>query len=283
MMLSKLKIILLLTTFIFVWACGDKAKKISEIVEVDMEMQMSNAYKEGYFELQRGDVLLAAKKFNEAELLFPQSPWAARSAIMAAYAYYIQDYYGDAIFELERYLTTYPNHKDKVYAHFLLGMSFYEQIIDETKDLKSILDSKKQFEIIIEEYPNTEFAIDAKFKIDLITEILAAKEMYIARYYLKKNNWIPALNRYKTVISNFNTTIYTEEALHRLVEINYRLGLIDESKKYANTLGYNYESSDWYKNSYRVFNRNYKDSIKELKKDKKKKTGLIKKLKGLFE
>ena len=282
-MLSKLKIILLLTTFIFVWACGDKAKKISEIVEVDMEMQMSNAYKEGYFELQRGDVLLAAKKFNEAELLFPQSPWAARSAIMAAYAYYIQDYYGDAIFELERYLTTYPNHKDKVYAHFLLGMSFYEQIIDETKDLKSILDSKKQFEIIIEEYPNTEFAIDAKFKIDLITEILAAKEMYIARYYLKKNNWIPALNRYKTVISNFNTTIYTEEALHRLVEINYRLGLIDESKKYANTLGYNYESSDWYKNSYRVFNRNYKDSIKELKKDKKKKTGLIKKLKGLFE
>ena len=282
-MLSKLKIILLLTTFIFVWACGDKAKKISEIVEVDMEMQMSNAYKEGYFELQRGDVLLAAKKFNEAELLFPQSPWAARSAIMAAYAYYIQDYYGDAIFELERYLTTYPNHKDKVYAHFLLGMSFYEQIIDETKDLKSILDSKKQFEIIIEEYPNTEFAIDAKFKIDLITEILAAKEMYIARYYLKKNNWIPALNRYKTVISNFNTTIYTEEALHRLVEINYRLGLIDESKKYANTLGYNYESSDWYKNSYRVFNRNYKDSIKELKKDKKKKTGLIKKQKGLFE
>ena len=146
-MLSKLKIILLLITFTFIWSCGDKTKKISEIVEVDMEMQMSNAYKEGYFELQRGDVLLAAKKFNEAELLFPQSPWAAKSAIMAAYAYYTQDYYGDAIFELERYLVTYPNHKDKVYAHFLLGMSFYEQIVDEKKDLKSILDSKKQFEL----------------------------------------------------------------------------------------------------------------------------------------
>jgi outer membrane protein assembly factor BamD len=282
-MLSKLKITILLVAFIFIWSCGDKTKIISEIVEVDMEMQMTDAYKEGYFELQRGDVLLAAKKFNEAELLFPQSPWAAKSAIMAAYAYYSQDYYNDAIFELERYLKTYPNHKDKVYAHFLLGMSFYEQIVDETKDLKSILDSKKQFETIIKVYPDTEFSIDSKFKIDLINEILAAKEMYIARYYLKKDKWIPALNRFKAVISNYNTTIYTEEALHRLVEINYRLGLIDESKKYANTLGYNYESSKWYKNTYRVFNKNYRDGVKELKKDKRKKKGLIKRLKGLFE
>ena len=246
-------------------------------------MQMSNAYKQGYFELQRGDALLAAKKFNEAELLFPQSTWAAKSAIMAAYSYYTQNYYGDAIFELERYLVTYPNHKDKVYAHFLLGMSFYEQIIDEKKDLKSILDSKEQFETIIRDYPGTEFAMDAKFKIDLINEILAAKEMYIARYYLKKTKWIPALNRFKTVIKDYNTTIYTEEALHRLVEINYRLGLIDESKKYASTLGYNYQSSDWYRNSYKVFNKNYRDGVKELQKDKKKKTGLIKKFKGLFE
>ena len=282
-MLSKLKIILLLITFTFIWSCGDKTKKISEIVEVDMEVQMSSAYKEGYLELQRGDVLLAAKKFNEAELLFPQSPWAAKSAIMAAYSYYKQDYYSDAIFELERYLVTYPNHKDKAYAHFLLGMSFYQQIVDEKKDLKSILDSKKQFELIINKYPNTEFATDAKFKIDLINEILAAKEMYLAKYYLNKAKWIPALNRYKTVVIQYNTTIYTEEALHRLVEINYRLGLLDESKKYANTLGYNYQSSDWYKNTYKVFNKKYKDGIKELQKDKKKKIGIIKRFKGLFE
>ena len=162
-------------------------------------------------------------------------------------------------------------------------MSFYEQIIDEKKDLKSISDSKKQFEFIIEEYPATEFAIDAKFKIDLINEILAAKEMYLARYYLDKAKWIPALNRFKTVVNDYNTTIYTEEALHRLVEINYRLGLIEESKKYANTLGYNYKSSDWYKNTYKVFNKNYRDGIKELQKDKKKKIGLIKRFKGLFE
>ena len=282
-MISKFKILLILTSLLFVWSCGDKINKISEITEVNMELQMSNAYKEGYFELQRGDVLLAAKKFNEAELLYPQSPWAAKSAIMAAYAYYTQDYYNDAIFELERYLISYPNHKDKAYAHFLLGVSFYEQIVDEKKDLKSILDSKEQFELIIKEYPTTEFAMDAKFKIDLINEILAAKEMYLGRYYLNKTKWIPALNRFKTVINEYNTTIYTEEALHRLVEINYRLGLIEESRKYANTLGYNYQSSDWYKNTYKIFNKNYRDGIKELQKDKKEKIGLIKRFKGLFE
>ena len=282
-MISKFKILFILTSLLFFWSCGDKTNKISEIIEVDMEMQMSSAFKEGYFELKRGDVFLAAKKFNEAELLYPQSPWAAKSAIMAAYAYYTQDYYSDTIYELKRYLITYPNHEDKVYAHFLLGVSFYEQIVDEKKDLKSILESKKQFELIIKEYPSTEFATDAKFKIDLINEILAAKEMYLAKYYADKQKWIPALNRYKTIINEYSTTIYTEEALHRLVEINYRLGLIEESEKYANTLGYNYKSSNWYKRTYKVFNNNYRYSIKELQKDKKKKARLKKRFKRLFE
>ena len=282
-MISKFKILFILILTLFIWSCAEKPKKILEIVEVDMELQMSNAYKEGYLELEGGDVLLAAKKFNEAELLFPQSMWAAKSAIMAAYSYYTQDYYSDAIFELERYLITYPNHEDKVYAHFLLGMSFYEQITDEKKDIKPMLYSKKQFDFIIKEYPTTEFAVDAKFKNDLINEILAAKEMYLAKYYLDRTKWIPALNRYKTIVNEYDTTIYTEEALHRLVEINYRLGLIEESKKYAITLGYNYKSSDWYENTYRVFNKDYRDGIKELQKDKKKKIGVIKKFKGLFE
>ena len=277
--MQKFIIILLI---LIVSGCS-KEKNPLIIKEKDLELQMIDSYRDGIENLEKGDGLTAAKKFNEAELLFPQSPWAAKSAIMAAYAYYTQDYYSDTIFELERYLKTYPNHKDKVYAHFLLGMSFYEQIVDEKKDLKSILDAKNQFELIIKEYPASEFAMDAKFKIDLINEILAAKEMYIARYYLNKSKWIPALNRFKTVVNKYNTTIYTEEALHRLVEINYRLGLIDESKKYANTLGYNYQSSDWYKNSYKVFNTNYRDGIEEIQKDKKKKIGLIKRFKGLFE
>ena len=282
-MISKFKLLLILMTILFLTSCGNKKDKISKIVELDMEMQMSNTYKDGFLELQKGDVLLAAKKFNEAELLYPQSPWAATSAIRAAYAYYRQSDYVDAIFELERYLVAYPNHEDKVYAYFLLGMSYYEQIVDEKKDIKTIEESKKQFELIIKKYPTSEFAIDADFKIDLINEILAAKEMYIARYYLDKTKWIPALNRFKTVVTEYNTTIYTEEALHRLVEINYKLGLIEESKKYANTLGYNYQSSDWYKNTYKVFNKNYRDGIKELQKDKKKKIGLMKRFKKLFE
>ena len=176
------------------------------------------------------------------------------------------------------------NHLDK--ENKLISSSFYFKWHYTPRDItfeQALEEFTTLFETIIEEYSNTEFAIDAKFKIDLINEILAGKEMYIARYYLKKNKWIPALNRYKTVISNYNTTIYTEEALHRLVEINYRLGLIDESKKFANTLGYNYQSSDWYKNSYKVFNKNYRDGVKELQKDKKKKIGLIKRFKGLFE
>ena len=282
-MISKFKILLILIILLFVWSCGNKEKKISGIVEVDMEMQMSNAYKQGYLELQGGDVLLAAKKFNEAELLYPQSSWAPKSVLMAAYAYYSENYYYDSIYELKRYLGTYPKHEDTAYAHFLLGMSFYEQIVDEKKDLKSILNAKKQFEIIIRDHPDTEFAMDAKFKIDLMDEILAAKEMYIGRYYLNKSKWIPALNRFKSVVKNYNTTIYVEEALHRLVEIHYYLGLIEESKKYASTLGYNYKSSDWYKSTYTIFNTKYRNGIKELKKDKKQKKRLIKKLKQLFD
>ena len=244
---------------------------------------MANAYKAGFVELEAGDVLLAAKKFNEAELLFPQSPWAAKSALMAAYAYYTQDYYSDAIYELERFIKTYPKHPDIPYAHFLLGMCFYEQIIDETKDLESILLAKKQFELLINDYPSTDFALDSKFKIDLINEVLASKEMFIGKYYLKRKKWIPAINWFKKVASDYSTTIYVEEALHRLVETFYHIGLVDESKKYANTLGYNYQSSDWYKNTYKIFNKNYTDKIKKIKEDKKEKKGIMKRFKGLFE
>jgi len=281
-MISVLKIIFVFTWLVLTSSCADK-NKTSEIIENDLELQMADAYNEGFIELEAGDVILAAKKFNEAELLFPQSPWAAKSALMAAYAYYTQDYYSDATYELERFIKTYPKHPDIPYAHFLLGMCFYEQIVDEKKDLKSILDAKKQFELIINDYSSTEFALDSKFKIDLINEVLASKEMYLGKYYLKRKKWIPAINRFKRVINDYETTIYVEEALHRLVETYYHLGLVGESKKYANTLGYNYQSSVWYKNTYRIFNKEYTDTIKVIKKDKKEKKGIIKRFKGLFQ
>ena len=256
-MISKLKISIIIILLIFLYSCGKENKKVSKIIKKDIEMQMSEAYKEGFRELKAGNVLYAAKKFNESEILFPQSKWASKSVLMAAYAYYSQDYYSDAIYELERFISIYPIDKNIAYAHFLLGMCYYEQIADEKKDLKSLLDSKKKFEFIIREYPTTDFAIDATFKINLINDILASKEMYLGKYYLQKKKWIPAINRFKKIISDYDTTNYVEEALHRLVEVHYIIGLTRESEKYAQILGYNYQSSDWYIYSFKVFNKKY--------------------------
>ena len=243
---------------------------------------MIEAYNEGLKELERGDVLFAAKKFNEAEILFPQSEWAPKSALMAAYSYYIQDYYGDAVSELQRFLKVYPKHKNIDYANYLLAVSYYEQIVDEKKDLQSIINAKDQFNLVLTSFPNTEYAEDAEFKLDLINDILAAKEMYIGRYYFDKKKWIPAINRFRTVTDNYQTTIYTEEALHRLVEIYYILGLTDEAKKYANLLGYNYQSSEWYKKSYKVFNKDYKKRKINEEKNNKKGNPIINKMISLF-
>ena len=268
-MLSKLKIILLLITFIFIWSCGDKEKKISEIVEIDIEMQMTNSFRQGYLELEKGDVLLAAKKFNEAELLYPQSEWAAKSALMAAYTYYKSDYYYDAIYELKRFIKTYPLEPKIDYAHYLLAICYYEIIVDEKKDIAPIINSKKEFEYVVKNYPNTDYAKDSVFKLNLIHDILASKEMYLARYYMNKKKWIPAINRFKTIIRDYDTTVYAAEALHRLVEIHYKIGLLEESQKYASTLGYNYLSNEWYKKTYKIFNKKYENPLIIIKKDKK--------------
>jgi len=273
---------LLLIVF-FSFSCSKNNIKESVIVEENLELQVLEAYKEGKKSLERGDVLFAAKKFNEAEILFPQSQWAPKSALMAAFSYYSQDYYSDAIAELERFIEIYANHKHLDYAYYLLAICYYEQIADEKKDLQSILDAKKIFEIVIKDFSKSEYAIDSEFKLDLINDILASKEMYVGRYYFEKKKWIPAINRFKLVIENYDTTIYTEEALHRLVEIYYIIGLKNESKKYAKLLGYNYQSSEWYIKSYSVFNKMYKDRKKQKKQDEKNKKTLIKKFKSLLD
>ena len=278
-MTNIIKILLLILSILLI-SCS-KEERISVIEEENIEAQMIEAFKEGYKELNKGDVFFAAKKFNEAELLYPQSVWAPKSALMAAYAYYSQSYYGDAIFELERYLKTYPKHKDIDYAHFILAMCYYETIVDVKRDLEPLLKAKKEFEFILNNYPSTDYAMDAKFKIDLIHDILAGKEMYIGKHYLKKGKWIPAINRFKKVVEDYNTTVYVEEALHRLVEVYYKIGLTQESEKYAKVLGYNYQSSEWYKESYKVFNKEYKIKKKIVKK-KSKKSLIWRKFKSLF-
>ena len=279
-MKNIIKILLLILSILLV-SCS-KEEKISIIEEVNIEAQMIEAFEIGYEELINGDTLYAAKKFNEAELLYPQSQWAPKAALMAGYTYYSDNYYGDAIYEIERYLKTYPNHKNVDYGHFLLAMCYYETIIDEKRDLEPLLKAKRKFEFVMNNFPNTDFSMDAKFKLDLISDKLAAKQMYIAKHYLKKEKWIAAINRYKNIIEDYSTTIYVEEALHRLVEIHYRIGLKQESEKYAKLLGYNYQSSKWYKESYKVFNKDYKVEKKIFKKKKKK--GLIwKKFKSLFK
>ena len=262
-------------------SCSKEIEK-SVINEKSLDLQVLEAYKEGIKALEGGDVLFAAKKFNEAEILFPQSDWAPRSALMAAYAYYSQDYYIEAIAELKRFIKIYPQYKSEDYAYYLLAICYYEQIVDETKDLESILNAKKNFEIVIKKFPNTEFALDSEFKIDLINDIIASKEMYIGRYYFDKKKWIPAINRFRIVVDDYETTIYAEEALHRLVEVYYILGLVDESKKYANLLGYNYRSSEWYKKSYRVFNKEYKKRKINKEMNNKKGNPIINKMISLF-
>ena len=266
---------------LFLNACSNNNNQISSIKEVNQELEIEQNYKEAYKALEEGDPYFASKKFLEAELLFPQSLWAPRSALMASYSFYIQNYYAEALSNLERYLKTYPKDQNQVYAHYLIAMCYYESIEDEKKDLGPLLDAQSKFNFIIKEYPNTEFSMDSKFKLDLIEDILASKEMYIGRHYIKKGKWIAAIKRFNNVLSDYDETIFVDEALHRLVELNFKLGLTEESKKYAALLGYNYQSSEWYEKSYSILNQDY--SIKPKKIIQKDKKNVLEKFRKFFE
>ena len=241
---------------------------------------MIEVYTEAMREFERGDVLFAGKKFSEAELLYPQSIWAPKAVLMSAYGYFSQAYYSDAINDLERFLIKYKNHPNTDYAYYLLALCYYDQIVDETKDLKHILDSEKYFNIIVKNYPNTDYALDSQYKLEFIKEIKASKEMYLARYYIEREKWIPAIRRLKSIVNDYETTIYVEEALLRLVELHYKLGLVNEAQSYALLLGYNYQSSKWYEASYKILNKNYKRK-KISRKDEKE--SILRKFKKLFK
>lgn len=278
--MHRFNLILFISFIFFFNSCAKEEKEISLIKETKQDLEMISAYKEAYKALEEGDPYFAAKRFLEAELLFPQSEWAPRSALMAAYSYYLQNYYAEALANLDRFLDTYPTDKNLAYVHYLIAMCYYETIEDEKRDTAPLIKAKEKFRYVVNEYPNTDFASDSTFKLALIQDVLAAKEMYLGRHYIKKGKWIAAMNRFKTILKDYKETIFVEEALHRLVEINYTLGLIEESKKYASILGYNYLSSEWYKKTYKIFNKDYKIQLKVPKKKNKK--GVKEKFKELF-
>ena len=266
--------------FFLIFSCNKKPETTSALNEKNLENQLIETYMQAMEEFERGDVIYAAKKFNEAELIYPQSIWAPRSVLMAAYGYFSQGYYNDAINNLERFLVKYKNHPQTDYAYYLLALSHYDQIVDERKDMFEILQAKKYFEFLISNYPDTDYAQDSKYKLEFIVEIIASKEMYLARYYVQREKWIPAINRFKKVVNEYDTTIFVEEALHRLVELHYKLGLIDEAEKYASLLGYNYQSSQWYEATYKILNEDYKKQKRDNKDDKE---NLLNKFKNLFK
>ena len=208
------RVILLILFLIFFQSCSPKSENVATKIKGDnLEQQMIEAYEEGVEALEKGDVIFAAKKFNEAELLYPQSLWAPRSSLMSAYSYYYGSYYEDSIEELKRFINIYPNHERLSYAYYLLAMSYYEQIADEKKDLGSIIDAQQNFHFIMDSYPNSDFALDAEYKLELIQEILASKEMYLAKYYIEREKWIPAINRYKNVLDKFETNYSLENSV----------------------------------------------------------------------
>jgi len=272
-------LLVILLSIFFLFSCSkEKSKEV--ISEPTQEEQGQALYAEGIEALEEGDAFYAAKKFKEAENLLSQYTWASKASLMVSYAEYSRNAYSNAIFNLEKHIKNYPADKNLAYAHYLIAICYYEQILDEKKDLNPLLKAKEKFEYIIENYPDTDYGLDARFKIDLIIDQLAAKEMSVARFYMKTEKWIPALNRLKIVVEKYDRTIFVEEALHRLVEVYYRLGLEQEAKNAASILGYNYQSGEWYERSYKVFNKKYK--TKKIKKEKE--MGLIRrKIKSLFE
>ena len=265
---------------LLIFSCSKKKDDTTFLKENSLETQMIEVYNQAMEEFERGDVIYAGRKFNEAELLYPQSIWAPRAVLMAAYGYFSQGYYNDAINNLERFLVKYKNHPQTDYAYYLLALSHYDQIVDERKDMYEILQAKKYFEFLINSYADTDYARDSKYKLEFIVEIIASKEMYLARYYVQREKWIPAINRFKKVVNEYDTTIYIEEALHRLVELHYKLGMVNEAEKYALLLGYNYQSSQWYEASYRILNKDYE---KREKVSKVEKDNILSKFKSLFK
>ena len=273
MFLRTLKVFSLI---LLLYSCSNSNENL--IYKPTENLDPFKLYEDGLIAFKKNDYFFADKKFSEAELNFKDVELAAKSAIMSSYSLYGINYYDEALENLERYLKVYPADKNVIYAHYLTAIIYYEQISDEKKDLQPLINANKKINFFIEKYPRSEYAIDLKFKKDLIENQLAAKELYVAKYYISTQKWVPAINRLRIIVDKFDKTIFIEEALHRLVEIHYYLGLENEATKYAKILGYNYNSSDWFKASYKIMNKDYKIIKKEKLKESKKSDNFIKKI-----
>ena len=263
----------LVIIFSFLILSCSKDKKI--VYEPSAKVDAFAIYEEGLKAFELNDFFYASKKFSEAELNFENIDLAAKSAIMSSFSLYGINFYTEALENLNRYLKKYPADRNVIYAHYLIAIIYFEQISDEKKDLKPLIKADNKIDFFLKSYPNSEYAMDLRFKKDLIQNQLAAKELFVARFYISTKKWVPAINRLKVIVKDYDQTIFIEEALHRLVEINFHLGLEEEAKKYANILGYNYNSSEWFEQSYKILNKDYK--IKNLSKSKKEK-GFIEKI-----
>lgn len=263
-------ILRLLAIFVFAIILNSCSKNDKIIYETQDRINSYDLYNEALKALENNEFFYASKKFSEAELNSSNLELAAKSSIMSAYSLYAINFYDESLDNLDRYLKIYPSDKNVIYAHFLNAVIYFEQISDETKDIEPILKAQEKVNFFLNKYPDTDYAIDLKFKKDLIENQLAAKEMYIAKYYISVKKWIPAINRLKTILKKYNKTIFIEEALHRLVEIHYHIGLENEAKKYASILGYNYNSGEWFKQSYKVLNKEYKIGKKTNTNNRKK-------------
>ncbi len=257
-MLSRIILILGFTMLIF--SCS----KDEVVYTPSNKTSPYELYNEGLEAFKKNDFFFASKKFSEAELNFEKVEFAAKSSIMSSFSLYGINFYEDALENLNRYLKTYPSDKNVIYAHYLIAIIHFEQISDEKKDLKPLIEANKKIDFFLKKYPQTDYAIDLKFKNDLIQNQLAAKELFIAKHYVKTQKWVPAITRLKVIVDKYENTIFIEEALHRLVEIHYHLGLENEANKYAKILGYNYNSSEWFEQSYKLLNKDYNKNINKI-------------------
>ena len=241
---------LLIFVLIFFSSCSssDQGKSIKPKEAIPLE----KLYKAAYNSFENGDYDQAVTLFEMVERDYSYTEWAPRALLMKAYLYYDSGQYVVALTNLQKFKQRHSGSNSIAYAEYLIGICMFEQINLAALSQENTVLALRQFNKIISNYPNTAYATDAKFKIDLLNEQMAAKEMYLARYYAKKEKWLPALYRLNNVFKNYQTTVFIEEALHRLVEIHYKIGNINAAKKYASILGYNYNYSDWYKKSYNI-------------------------------